>query len=134
MVAYFLDTDVCIALIRGLAPASRLPSPDKCALSAVTTGELWLGAEKSEQRDKQLRAVEAFIQFFSELSFDKLAARYYGGIRAHLKREGTPIGPLDQLIAAHARSLGATLITANIREFQRVPGLRCLTWKARTRL
>ncbi len=134
MVAYFLDTDVCIALIRGLAPASRLPSPDKCALSAVTTGELWLGAEKSEQRDKQLRAVEGFIQFFSELSFDKLAARHYGGIRAHLKREGTPIGPLDQLIAAHARSLGATLITANIREFQRVPGLRCLTWKARTRL
>jgi len=134
MVAYFLDTDVSIALIRGLAPASRLPSPDKCALSAVTTGELWLGAEKSEQRDKQLRAVEAFIQFFSELSFDKLAARHYGGIRAHLKREGTPIGPLDQLIAAHARSLGATLITANIREFQRVPGLRCLTWKARTRL
>ncbi len=134
MIAYFLDTDVCIALIRGLAPASRLPSPDKCALSAVTTGELWLGAEKSEQRDKQLRAVEAFIQFFSELSFDKLAARHYGGIRAHLKREGTPIGPLDQLIAAHARSLGATLITANIREFQRVPGLRCLTWKARTRL
>jgi len=134
MVAYFLDTDVCIALIRGLAPASRLPSPDKCALSAVTTGELWLGAEKSEQRDKQLRAVEAFIQFFSELSFDKLAARHYGGIRAHLKREGTPIGPLDQLIAAHARILGATLITANIREFQRVPGLRCLTWKARTRL
>ncbi len=134
MIAYFLDTDVCIALIRGLAPASRLPSPDKCALSAVTTGELWLGAEKSEQRDKQLRAVEGFIQFFSELSFDKLAARHYGGIRAHLKREGTPIGPLDQLIAAHARSLGATLITANIREFQRVPGLRCLTWKARTRL
>ncbi len=134
MIAYFLDTDVCIALIRGLAPASRLPSPDKCALSAVTTGELWLGAEKSEQRDKQLRAVEVFIQFFSELSFDKLAARHYGGIRAHLKREGTPIGPLDQLIAAHARSLGATLITANIREFQRVPGLRCLTWKARTRL
>jgi len=134
MVAYFLDTDVCVALIRGLAPVSRLPSPDKCALSAVTTGELWLGAEKSQQRDKQLRAVDAFIQFFSELSFDKLAARHYGEIRAHLERQRMPIGPLDQLIAAHARSLDATLITANIREFQRVPSLRCLSWKARTRL
>jgi tRNA(fMet)-specific endonuclease VapC len=123
-----------IALIRGLAAASGLPSPDKCALSAVTTGELWLGAEKSKQRDKQLRAVDTFIQFFSELPFDKLAARHYGEIRAHLEREGTPIGPLDQLIAAHARSLNATLITANIREFQRVPDLRCLNWKARARL
>jgi tRNA(fMet)-specific endonuclease VapC len=112
MVAYFLDTDVCITLIRGVAPTSRLRSPDKCVLPTVTSSELWLGAEKKRPARKAASPVDAFIHFFSELPFDKLAARHYGQIRADLEREGTPIDPLDQLIGAHA--------------LQRARGLRCL--------
>jgi len=130
MPLHFLDTNVCIALLRGRASAATLPAVADCALSSITVAELWAGAEKSTQREKSAHAVHGFVELFAQLAFDRTAARHYGEIRAHLEKKGTPIGPLDQLIASHARSLDAAIITANVREFRRVPGLRCVTWKA----
>lgn len=129
MALYLLDTNVCVALIRGRAPAGRLPAARECALSAITVAELFFGAEKSDRAAEQARAVQGLAGLFAQLPFEQEAARHYGEIRAALEKKGTPIGPLDQLIAAHARSLGAALITANLREFQRVPGLKCVAWK-----
>jgi tRNA(fMet)-specific endonuclease VapC len=123
-----LDTNVCIDLLRGRVRGRRLPRAADCRLSTVVTAELWVGAEKSAQPPAQREAVRTFIDLFRRVSFDDEAARHYGDIRAHLESQGMPIGPLDLLIAAHARSLGATLLTANLGEFRRVPGLKCAAW------
>jgi tRNA(fMet)-specific endonuclease VapC len=124
-----LDTNVCIDLLRGRARGRRLPRAADCRLSTVVTAELWVGAEKSAHPAAQREAVRTFIDLFRRVSFDDEAARHYGDIRAHLESQDTPIGPLDLLIAAHARSLGATLLTANLGEFRRVPGLKCAAWE-----
>ena len=125
--AYLLDSNVCIALIRRHATPLALPSPQATAVSSVVAAELWAGAEKSLYRQEAGR-VESLLEAFPVLSFDFAAARHYGNIRADLERKGTPIGPLDLLIAAHARSLGLTLVTGNIGEFRRVDGLNVLMW------
>jgi tRNA(fMet)-specific endonuclease VapC len=123
-----LDTNVCIDLLRGRTRGRRLPRAGDCRLSAVVVAELWVGAEKAAAPATQRPAVSAFIDLFPRVPFDGEAARHYGSIRAYLEAKGTPIGPLDLLIAAHARSLGATLLTANLGEFQRVPDLKCAAW------
>jgi tRNA(fMet)-specific endonuclease VapC len=123
-----LDTNVCIDLLRGRARGRRLPRAAACGLSTVVVAELWVGAAKAAAPATQREAVQAFIDLFPRLAFDDEAARHYGDIRAQLEARGTPIGPLDLLIAAHARSLGATLLTANLAEFRRVPGLQCAAW------
>ena len=129
MPLHLLDTNVCVALLRGRAPASRLPASRDCGLSAITVAELFYGAQKSQRVEEQVRVVQNFTELFAHLPFEQNAAQHYGELRAALEKKGTPIGPLDQLIAAHARSLDAALITANAREFQRVPGLKCVAWK-----
>jgi len=129
MLAYLLDTSICVGLMRGRTVNTQMPALHECALSSITTAELWTGAEKSAQPELRRLDVEKFLALFTLVSFDQTAARHYGEIRAALEKKGTPIGPLDQLIAAHARSLDAALITANAREFQRVPGLKCVAWK-----
>ena len=129
MPAYLLDTNVCVALLRGKAAGGKSsPHPEECAVSVVTAAELWVGAEKSSRREEQLRSVAGFLAVFEVLAFDGESARHYGDIRACLEKQGRPIGPLDLLIAAHARREEATLITSNLREFRRVPGLKCLAW------
>jgi len=127
-VAVCLDTNVCIDLLRGRARGRRLPEVRDCVLSSVVAAELWVGAEKAVDPAGQRQAVGAFIDLFRRVPFDDSAARHYGEIRAHLEKRGTPIGPLDLLIAAHARSLEATLLTSNLAEFRRVPGLKCAAW------
>jgi tRNA(fMet)-specific endonuclease VapC len=77
----------------------------------------------------QLALVEEFSKVFEVVDFSHDAARHYGEIQSELEQKGTSISPLDLLIAAHARSLGATLVTANIGEFRRVKGLKVLPWK-----
>jgi len=130
MALHFLDTSVCVTLLRGHASLRQLPMlRDECVLSSITVAELLFGAQKSIQPELQRRNVQDLIELFAQLPFEQNAAEHYGEIRAHLEKRGTPIGSLDQLIAAHARSLGAALITANLREFQRVPGLKCVPWK-----
>jgi tRNA(fMet)-specific endonuclease VapC len=129
---YMLDSDVCISIIRerGGALAERLYDPEfqLLVLSSVTFGELMTGVEKSQARERNEQALKKFCSPFLILPFDEPAAMEYARIRAVLERAGKTIGPMDLLIAGHARALGATLITRNTREFYRVAGLNVETW------
>ncbi len=124
---WHLDTNVCIDLLRGRS-GKATPALGQCRLSAVVAAELWTGVAKSKDPLSARSRLEAFLCLFEILPFDASAGKAYGEIRAVLERAGTPIGPMDLLIAAHARSAGASLLTANIREFSRVPGLHTRRW------
>ena len=97
-------------------------------VSSVTAAELHYGAERSSRPEQNLQALGAFLLPLEALAFGAEAAAAYGRVRAALEKAGTPIGPLDTLIAAHAVSLGVTLVTNNTREFSRVPGLEIEDW------
>ena len=97
-------------------------------VSSVTAAELHYGAEKSSRPEQNLEALGAFLLPLEVLAFDPEGALTYGHVRAALERAGTPIGPLDTLIAAHALSLGVALVTNNVREFGRVLGLELEDW------
>lgn len=96
-------------------------------ISAITAAELAFGAERNSS-ERNRKAVERALESLAVAPFDAAAARAYGRIRAALQRRGTPIGPLDMLIAAHAVALDVPLVTNNIREFHRVPELRVENW------
>ncbi|CAN5797339.1 type II toxin-antitoxin system VapC family toxin [soil metagenome] len=126
--AYLLDSSVCVMILRGRTAVAELPAPPEAAISGIVAAELWAGAMKANRASESDR-LEELLEFFPVLDFTPAAARSYGEIRADLERKGTLIGPLDLLIAAHARSLEATLVTANAREFKRVKGLKVQAWK-----
>jgi tRNA(fMet)-specific endonuclease VapC len=126
---YLLDTSVCVDILRQRVPSSGLPTAGACCLSAIVTAELRTGLAKSGANEARARKLEDFISMFPVQDFDDRAARHYGEIRADLDERGVTIGPLDLLIAAHARSLGASLVTGNVREFRRVKGLAVTAWK-----
>ena len=132
MTGYMLDTSICIELLRGRAPRVfdrlRRCREDEVAVSAVTLAELQYGAARSARPEKHAVLVAEFCAPLAILPFDGLAAETYGTVRAVLERAGTPIGPLDTLIAAHALSLGLTVVTSNLREFRRVAGLNLENW------
>lgn len=128
MVRFLLDTSVCVDILRGHVALIDLPS-DECCLSAIVTAELWTGLAKNPGSRERTLKLEEFVSLFPVLGFDGDAARHYGEIRAELERRGASIGPLDLLIAAHARSVGAALVTANVKEFRRVKGLQVRPWK-----
>lgn len=133
MLRYMLDTNICIYVIRRRPPELRPrfnSLADQLCISAVAAGELIYGAEKSSRPVENLEIVEAFTARLAVLPFAERAAAHYGQIRAALERDGKPIGPHDTMIAAHARSEGLVLVTNNLREFQRVPGLRAENWVA----
>jgi tRNA(fMet)-specific endonuclease VapC len=130
-----LDSNVVIAVINGRSPQVRermeqaLVSEEPIALSAIVLFELWFGIAKSERRAANIAELEAFLaRGFEILALDDDDAEEAGDIRATLARAGTPIGPYDVLIAAQARRRDATLVTANGREFSRVPGLKIEDW------
>jgi tRNA(fMet)-specific endonuclease VapC len=129
---FMLDTDTCIALVkRKPAPVLRRLSalaPGEAGISAVTLAELRCGVEKSAARDRNDRALDAFVLPLEVADFDEAAAAAYGAVRSALEKAGTPVGPLDTQIGAHALSLGAALVTHNVREFRRVPGLTVVDW------
>ena len=132
MTRYLLDTDICI-YISNRSPESvrkRLDqtAPGEVAISVITYMELVFGAYKSNHSGRAMAAAEELRQVAPVLPLHADAALHYGRIRAQLERRGTPIGPLDRLIAAHALSLGLTLVTNNEREFSRIPGLRVENW------
>lgn len=126
-----LDTNICIAFLRkGSALVARRMSAagaEQLCISSVTAGELYTGAIKSNRR-AGIDELEIFLSSINTLSFDSEAARVYGILRSALERRGNSIGPLDLLIAAHAATIDATLVTNNVREFSRVPGLRVEDW------
>jgi tRNA(fMet)-specific endonuclease VapC len=131
--AFLLDTDVCVDLIGGHLPAAhseieRIPLATS-VVSSVTLAELEVDVAKAPDPSRPRQQLDAFLEQVVVVDFDAAAARHYGEIQSALEKRGMSIGPLDLLIAAHARSRGARLLTANVREFRRVPGLECLGWK-----
>jgi tRNA(fMet)-specific endonuclease VapC len=101
---------------------------DYLAMSTVTLGELIYGAEKSTQSVRNLADIEALAARMDVVPFDSQAAIHFGQVRAELAKSGKLIGPFDLMIAGHARSRGLILVTNNLREFKRVPGLRVENW------
>ena len=102
-----------------------MPEPALTGISVIVAAELWTGVKKNlTAHPQQAKRLETFLSFFAVVDFTLEAALHYAEIRAALETAGTPIGPLDLLIAAQARSLGATLVTANVSEFKRVKGLK----------
>ena len=130
---YMLDTNLCIDLMRGRAGAAfnRLKSlaVDEAGISTITLAELQFGASNSRNKALHRGLIVAFCAPLAIANFDPAAAEVYGTIRATLEAAGKPIGPLDTLIAAHALAIGAVVLTANVREFARVPGLSVENWK-----
>ena len=130
---FLLDTDTCIYAIKQDASVlRRLLSESRAdiAVSVITEGELRTGAAKSSNADKTRRRVENFLRPLGILEFTSEDAASYAQIRSRLERAGTPIGPLDTLIAAQAVLRKLTLVTNNQREFSRIPGLRVENWSA----
>ncbi len=123
-----LDSSACIQVLRGRAPFDALPACKDTAVSSLMAAELWTGVEKSDRPDKA-SSLETFLRLFRVVDFGEEDARHYAQIRADVERKGTPIDPLDLVIAAHARNLGPTLITRNAAEFKRVKGLKVQAWK-----
>lgn len=130
--SWMLDTNITIQIIRGRSPhlISRLTghSVGDVLISAISVAELWFGVARSQYVEQNARALEQFLLPIEVVPFDERAAIFYGRVRAGLARQGMPIGPLDTLIAAHALSLDAVLVTNNVNEFSRVPGLRVEDW------
>jgi len=124
-----LETSVCVDLLRGRVGKARLPATSECVLSVITLAELEVGIRRSARPAEQRKAVEAFVDLFEVMPWDVATTGHYGELRVDLEKRGVVIGPLDLLIAAHARRLGVTLVTANIGEFNRVAGLSCFEWK-----
>jgi tRNA(fMet)-specific endonuclease VapC len=136
-VKYLLDTNICVALIRQQPAAliGRITShaPGDIGVSSITLAELAHGVEKSTQPAQNLHALEQLLLPLELADFDQSAALAYGKIRAQLERDGQIIGSMDLLIAAHAISLETTLVTNNLREFQRVPRLNVEDWISESR-
>ncbi|HXF94263.1 MAG TPA: type II toxin-antitoxin system VapC family toxin [Nitrospiraceae bacterium] len=129
---FMLDTNICIYLIKRQPEAvldrfASHPVGD-VGISVITLAELEYGASKSSNPSRNREALKQFVLPLEIAAFDRSATITYGKIRALLEERGQPIGSMDMLIAAHALSLGARLVTNNIKEFKRVPGLRVENW------
>ena len=131
MLRYLLDTNICIYVIKR-RPQELLETFNRhagqMAISAITFSELLHGVEKSAAPTRNLAAVEDFCSRLDLLAYGPKASLNYGPIRASQERSGTPIGVNDLHIAAHARSEGLTLVSNNLREFERVEGLLLENW------
>ena len=131
MLIYMLDTNICIYVMKHYPPQLRQKFnelAEQLCISSITLGELHYGVEKSARRAENLTAVENFAARLEVLPFGDKAAAHYGQLRAELERAGTPCGPHDMQIGGHARSEGLILVTNNMREFSRMPGLRVENW------
>jgi tRNA(fMet)-specific endonuclease VapC len=131
---YLLDTMIVSDLIRHPQGTvahhlARLPAEATVCTSVVVACELGFGAAKSGSR-RLIRQLERVLEPLDVLPLEAPARRHYASIRLQLERAGTPIGPNDLLIAAHGLALGMTVVTDNVREFSRVPGLNVENWLA----
>ncbi len=129
---YMLDTNICIYVIKHkpemVFQELQKHDPSEICISSVTYAELVHGVEKSSAVEKNRLALSMLLARIEILNFDVEAANSYGKIRADLEKRGTPIGPLDMMIAGHAQSLGYTVVTNNVKEFARVEGLNIENW------
>jgi len=132
-VQYLLDTNVWVDYLTGRYPnvVTRIQRslPDELGLSSVVLAELRHGAEKSRRKKLNHGLLDTLAREVRCVEFDPVAARRYGELRTALERRGTPLGPYDMLIAAHAVALGLTVVTDNEREFGRVDALRVENWR-----
>lgn len=129
---YLLDTNICIYLIKQkpqnvIARFQTLTISDIC-ISSITVAELEYGICKSQQPDKNRKALTQFLLPLEIVEFGQAAAIIYGSIRSDLESRGLVIGSMDMLIAAHALSLGVTLVSNNVREFSRISNLSLDNW------
>ena len=131
MSRFLLDTNICIYVINKkpslVLERFRQEAPGSIALSSISAAELALGVTKSGSH-KNKEALGLFLAPLTLLPFDESVIWHYGQIRAQLEKQGTPIGPLDTMIAAHALARGLTLVSNNVAEFERVPDLRLENW------
>ena len=131
MLKYLLDTNVVIYTMKKRPQQVKKRFEKyhgRMAISTVTLGELVFGAEHSQQVERNLADIENMVSLLEVLPFDAKAAYHFGQIRAFLYRTGKPIGPYDMMIAGQAVASGLKLVTNNIREFKRVPGLQLEDW------
>ena len=131
MLRFLLDTNIVIYVIKN-KPLSALElfnaNAGRMAISSITLAELLHGAEKSNAPTRSLAVVEDFASRLEVLPYGSKAAQHYGSIRSNLEKRGQTIGVNDLHIAAHARSEGLTLVTNNLREFERVEALQLMNW------
>jgi len=131
MLKYLLDTNIVIYVLKR-RPKEVLAmfnaNASRMAISSITLSELFYGAEKSLNTDKNLEAVEEFVSHLDVLPYDAKASQHYGQIKAALEKKGQIIGENDTHIAAHATSHGLILVSNNVREFKRVPNLVLENW------
>ena len=131
MLKFMLDTNIVIYVIKrrplGILEIFNAHAGQMC-ISSITLAELLHGVEKSSMISQNMRKVEDFVSRLVVLPYDSSAASHYGDIRANLEKKGTPIGVNDVHIAGHARSEALILVSNNIREFERVEGLRLENW------
>jgi tRNA(fMet)-specific endonuclease VapC len=129
---YMLDTDICSYIMKRssqeLLKRLQQVRVSQVCISVITKSELLFGVEMSPRRQQDEIALKAFLPYVDVLDFPDEAAPHYANIRAYLKTRGTMIGANDLFIAAHARSLGLTLVTNNTQEFSRVPDLVLQNW------
>lgn len=131
LVNYLMDTNVCIALLKGekeLTKKFQTLPPTAFSLCSVVKAELLYGAHKSQNVEANLSVLEKFFAQFQSHPFDDSATSFYGTIRALLTKAGTPIGANDLLIASIAQVNNLTVLTRNRKEFLRIPGLRTEMW------
>jgi tRNA(fMet)-specific endonuclease VapC len=131
MLKYMLDTNIVIYVIKRrpleILEVFNAHAGQMC-ISSITLAELFHGVEKSSMITKNLRKVEDFVSRLEVLPYENTAASHYGDIRTNLEKKGIVIGVNDIHIAAHARSEGLVLVSNNVREFERVEGLRLENW------
>jgi tRNA(fMet)-specific endonuclease VapC len=132
MIRYFLDTNICIYLIKK-KPEILLTRLHKAVasgvgISSITLSELEFGVQKSTRIEQNSISLLRFLSLFEIAPFGEAAAREYGIVRAELERKGKPIGNMDMLIGAHAKSADVVLVTNNEREFSRINGLQIENW------
>jgi tRNA(fMet)-specific endonuclease VapC len=132
VISYLLDTNICIYIIKKrpeqVIERLRHTRISEVGVSSITLSELEYGAAKSSRPAQNKLAIIEFLAPFEILPYDDMAAQEYGKVRAYLEKQGTPIGSMDMLIAAHALSLNCILVTNNEREFRQIPTLKIENW------
>ena len=132
MTPYMLDTNICIYIIKErseqVIERLRHTRISDVGVSTITLSELEYGAAKSSRPEQNKVAILEFLAPLEILPYDDMAAREYGKTRAYLEKQGTPVGSMDMLIAAHALSLKCILVTNNESEFRRIPALKIENW------
>lgn len=129
---YMLDTNICSYVLRSRPPSVKArfdeAGPGALTVSTVVLAELLYGAARHPAAVAIRRKIGDLASRLDVVQWDEAAAEHYGAIRAALEKRGTPLGAMDMLIAAHARSRGATLVSNDVRHFDRVEGLLVANW------